>query len=322
MENKRFFVTVLAVMICMSLAAVDLSAEIWTPIQTQPPLDEHQFGVTYGDSTWVIVGDTVGDGGLVKTSPDGVHWTKRTSGVAQSLNGVAYSNGLGLFAAVGHCGTIITSPDGITWTRKYPNPETTENFQCICCGVINGTDLFIAAGNNGTIYTSSNGITWLKRTSGVNNRLDGICCSAVKGLFVIVGYDGVILTSDDGIGWDNHSLSMTNYLFDVVYGDDDGLFVATSKNGTLFISDSGFNWSKRNPGIMTEHLYGITYGNSEFIAVGNFGACISSLDGRNWVLEINPPLTTEPLWDIAYDANMNRFVAVGQNIILYSTPGD
>ncbi|MDQ1353181.1 MAG: hypothetical protein QG657_3487 [Acidobacteriota bacterium] len=312
MENKKFFVTMLAVAFCMALAAVNLSAQGWTAIPTPPPLDEHQYGVTHGDSLWVIVGDTVGEGGLVKTSPDGINWTKRNPYVAQSLNSVAYGNNM--FVAVGHCGRIIISPDGITWTKRTPNPATTQNFQCVA----HGDTLFVVVGDNGMIYTSPNGTIWTARDSGVSTRLNGVCYSEALGLWVIVGYEGVILTSEDGINWTDRSLSAPYYLFQVVYGDYDGLFVATSKNGAVFISENGISWNKRNPGVTSEHLYGITYGHAMYMAVGNFGAVISSLDGRTWSLEVDPPLTDEPLWSVAYDTAANRFVAVGQNIILYS----
>jgi len=314
MENKKFFVTMLAAAFCMALAAVNLSAETWTAIQTLPPLDEHQYGVTYGGSSWVIVGDTVGGGGLVKTSPDGVNWTSQAPGISQSLNSVTYGNSL--YVAVGHFGTIITSPDGITWTRRYPDPETTENFQCVGYG----NNMFVAVGDMGILYTSSDGIHWAAKDSKVCTRLNGVCYSAFHALWVVVGYDGAIVTSSNGNSWKDHSLSLPYYLFQVAYGADENLFVAPSKNGMLFISDNGTSWSKRNPGITTEHLYAVTYGNSMYMVVGNFGAMIYSLDGRNWALEVPSPLTSEPLWGVGYDAGANRFVAVGQNIILYSTP--
>jgi hypothetical protein len=50
----------------------------------------------------------VGSGGTILTSPDGVKWTRRTSGTNNLLYGVTYGNGL--FVAVGDRGTILTSP--------------------------------------------------------------------------------------------------------------------------------------------------------------------------------------------------------------------
>jgi len=48
--------------------------------------DEHLYGVTYGNSTFVVMGDN----GTILTSTDGTTWTSRTSGTSNPLNGVTY----------------------------------------------------------------------------------------------------------------------------------------------------------------------------------------------------------------------------------------
>jgi hypothetical protein len=60
--------------------------------------------VTYGNGLFVAVGED----GAILTSPDGVNWTRRTSGTRNGLESVTYGNGL--FVAVGEWGTILTSP--------------------------------------------------------------------------------------------------------------------------------------------------------------------------------------------------------------------
>jgi hypothetical protein len=50
----------------------------------------------------------VGEGGTILTSPDGVSWTRQTSGMRSWLSSVTYGNGL--FVAVGLVDTILTSP--------------------------------------------------------------------------------------------------------------------------------------------------------------------------------------------------------------------
>lgn len=58
-------------------------------------------GAAYGNNVFVAVG-----GGIVLTSPDGMTWTTRTSGMPD-INGAAYGNNR--FVAVGAEGTILTS---------------------------------------------------------------------------------------------------------------------------------------------------------------------------------------------------------------------
>jgi len=68
--------------------------------------------VTYGNSTFVIVGNS----GTILTSPDGTSWDNRTSGTTVTLSEVTYGNNI--FVPVGSSGTILTSPDGTTWTSR------------------------------------------------------------------------------------------------------------------------------------------------------------------------------------------------------------
>jgi hypothetical protein len=55
----------------------------------------------------------VGEAGLILTSPDGVAWTRRDSGVSQWLNDVAFVNNQWFIAA--NKGMILTSSDAINW---------------------------------------------------------------------------------------------------------------------------------------------------------------------------------------------------------------
>ena len=59
---------------------------------------------------------TVGGGGKILTSNDGINWTSRTSGITDALFSITYSSELNMFVAVGEGGMILTSNDGIKWT--------------------------------------------------------------------------------------------------------------------------------------------------------------------------------------------------------------
>jgi hypothetical protein len=72
------------------------------------------YSITYGNNQFVAVGSS----GTIRTSPDGVSWTVRTSGTNDALDAlrVLYSitYGNNQFVAVGSSGTIRTSPDGVS----------------------------------------------------------------------------------------------------------------------------------------------------------------------------------------------------------------
>ena len=126
-------------------------------------------GITYANGIFVVVGGpelTAGINGA-RTSPDGINWTTRNTGInGGTLNAVTY--GGGLFVAVGNQGALSTSPDGITWTARPP--IATFSFTSI----VYSTSRFTAVGSGGAVYVSPDGLTWSPRTSGTGANWGGI----------------------------------------------------------------------------------------------------------------------------------------------------
>ena len=59
-----------------------------------------------------------GNNGTIKTSPDGVTWTNRSTGSTSNLYSVTYSADRGEYVAVGDTDTILQSTDLVTWTNN------------------------------------------------------------------------------------------------------------------------------------------------------------------------------------------------------------
>ncbi|MFZ3137404.1 MAG: chitobiase/beta-hexosaminidase C-terminal domain-containing protein [Thermodesulfovibrionales bacterium] len=74
------------------------------------------------------------------------------------------------------------------------------------------------------------------------------------------------------------------------------------------LADTLDNWILSDSGT-TENLYGVTYGNGKFVAVGRNGTILTSDNGATWDCEISG--TTEYLYAVTYGSN--KFVAVGRN---------
>lgn len=144
-------------------------------------------GIDFGAGVFVLVGV----GGVIKTSPDGVSWTTRTSGVSTLLNSVRFVNSV--FVVVGASGVILTSPDGTTWTARTSGVAVALN------GVAYGAGVYVVVGANGTILSSSNLTTWTARTSGTTLELNDIVYSTSG--FVTVGNSGVARISGNGTSW-------------------------------------------------------------------------------------------------------------------------
>ena len=85
----------------------------WTVVKDGSSINQ----VKFANSLYVAVGQ----GGLIKTSTDGINWTTRTSGVTFNLQAVGYGNGKFLAAYENNSTSpksinLIESVDGITWT--------------------------------------------------------------------------------------------------------------------------------------------------------------------------------------------------------------
>ena len=114
------------------------------------------------------------------------------------------------------------------------------------------------------------------------------------------------------------AISNFTYTVNTLYGVTyyNGLFVAVGEAGTVVNSPDGENWGTRISGT-PNWLNGITYGNNKFVSVGGFGTILTSSLGTTWHTEISPDSTLH-LYGIAYNGT-NTFVAVGVQGTIYTS---
>ena len=62
------------------------------------------------------------------------------------------------------------------------------------------------------------------------------------------------------------------------------LYVSVGDEGTILSSSDGTTWTSGTSGTSgtSEHLMGVTYGNSKFVTVGYNGNILTSSDGTYW----------------------------------------
>ncbi|MEY4331301.1 MAG: hypothetical protein RLZZ196_39 [Bacteroidota bacterium] len=112
--------------------------------------------VTYGNSTWVVVGSDVGSANAhyaARSTDNGVTWTKVDLGFS-TTNANAVSFGNGLFVAVSNNGLLSTSTDGQTWTARTSGFAATAIYDV---KYANGRWVAVGASKQGF---STDGITW------------------------------------------------------------------------------------------------------------------------------------------------------------------
>jgi hypothetical protein len=284
-----------------------------------------QFNKTYlGADMYVAGGNgmfaSVGEYGLISTSPDGTHWTRRTWGVGRSVSSAAYGNGG--YVAVGWNGRLLTSPDGKAWSDTIS--DSTVHFNSVCR--IN--DSFIALPtfdyeklfdnpmyedlSNGEYFVSPDGKTWSQRSVGPDKQVTRMI--RANGLSVASCSDGSIVTSADGIEWIARTSPVNDTLRDVTFADS--TFIAVGSRGAIVRSQDGIAWEKI-PFDTLYHFYAVTYGNGTFVAVGTAGCIASSSDGKGWHMEQSGVKST--FTSIVY-AN-DQFVVAGTFRVLVSPDG-
>ena len=63
--------------------------------------------------------------------------------------------------------------------------------------------------------------------------------------------------------------------------------MAVGFSGNILTSSDGSSWDNRTSGT-SNGLYGVTYGNSTFVAVGDNGTILASPDGTTWASKTSP----------------------------------
>jgi flagellin-like protein len=240
-------------------------------------------GITYGNNLLVAVGDS----GEIATSTNGTGWTSQSSGTSTNLNGVAYGDGT--YVVVGYSGTILTSSDGSTWTSR--SSGTSKNLRAAAYG----NSIFVVVGQNGIALTSSDGSSWSSVSSGTSTQaLEGVIYGG--GQFVAVGYSDTIITSTSGSVWTSQtSGTSSKHFMAVSYGGGLYTVVSTVNNGAVIITSSdAVNWTTQESGI-TEHIFGVTYGDGTHVTAGTNRKMHYSNSGTSWSLA-----DTSGLWGHYY----------------------
>lgn len=194
------------------------------------------------------------------------------------------------------------------------------------------------AGGDGTnkIIQSLDGNTWTKVTqTALVNSVDAFAYGQDQSgnkTLVAVGSGGsqVAYTTDNGFSWIRGSpvTIFGTYGRDVVYGRDENnkpIWYGVGANVVpLAYSYDGMNWISKGATIGgTNVLRGISYGNNQYIALGNNGINLSTDFGNTWT---NVSSLTNQGRDAAYGTDINgigRWIAVGtgSGIIAQSTNG-
>lgn len=254
---------------------IRLSSSLWAPANTAiTGIASRAQACAFGNGRYVAVGQT----GISSTT-DGSTWTAATGDAVDDWRGVAYSDTLGVWVAVGS--GVVRSTNGTTWTLQ----GTGDGAAVIWSGRLG---LFVAVDIGGDIYTSPTGATWTARTSNTTADLNAICEG--EGLLVAVGADSTVVTSTDGITWIVRTFSVGEDLYGVAFGYDSGggpLFVAGGSivgtgETSIALSHDGIDWTISRLDGVDDEFHAMAYGDGLFRAGTPQSLIYVSVNGVDW----------------------------------------
>jgi len=285
------------------------------------------LGCVWTGSQFVAVGKS----GLVKTSPDGISWTRRSSGLSSNMRIKSIAWGRSTLVAVGFNKNsrkplILTSPDGIRWEKISTANQPNYSLESVAW---TGT-AFVAAGEKRNILTSANGNSWQRhKAPGDAEALRGVCWNGSR--LVAVGTGGAILRTSRALP-DSESdwTIVAGTLPAAVRGiastsvNDITRSVAVGESGVILGTDDDFETILPQFSGVTVDLADVSAVDrlaalaTRFVAVGAAGTILTSTDAVSWNLETQgvAPDLNAVLWIHA----LSFAVTVGNGGSIYTSP--
>lgn len=257
----------------------------------------------------------VGDFAAIYTSADGINWTRRMVGFSDWLRAVVWAGGQ--WVTVGETGRIATSPDGINWTVQSSGATADLNNVAYLDGA------YYVVGGGGVTMSSPDAVTWTSENIGATNNLFSIASGGSTSR-LYVGEDAVWQTLD-GSFWNNIADGFNGppaWTYYSVLGFSNA-FVLAGRTGFQVDAfrttvNGAFTWevTYETP---RQWMWDSVHNGRDYIAVGDFGAIMTSGNGVSYALEIVPDsVTNTTLLGVAGDTNL--LVAVGDTgKIIFST---
>lgn len=206
----------------------------------------------------------------------GTTWSSVSTGSSDQMFGSAFGEGLFVVTDEGGNG-IYSSTDGTSWTLRESagrdNWRAKYNDGYFVVG--SGTN-----GGNGFIYASSNGTSWTygaQGNVGANSVTCGIYVSSLNRTFAGGSqYKYVNTIPTFSTPWAGTPTGLSGRITDVAWGNSIG--VVTGPSG-IYSSTNLTSWTLR---VSATDMYGVSWCEDQFVAVGSAGKIYTSPNGVTW----------------------------------------
>ena len=227
-----------------------------------------------GGSLWAV-----GNDGKVVLGDGQGRWQVQASGTRAHLQSVdAWDARHAL--AVGNDGTVLSTSDGgQTWLKADAPVSATANKLMRVQVLPDGAAVAVGEFNT-VLLGSAYGRQWTRLTPEQDVAWYGLAVHGSR--ITVAGEFGRLMQSDDlGRSWRAVRSPTEAHLTAVAFADEQR-GVAVGLNGTVLLSeDAGRSWQAVGQG-GEEHLYDVIWDGRRFVACGDRGVLLESVDGRAW----------------------------------------
>lgn len=248
---------------------------VWEPVGS---LSSNLQQLSVSPSGVWVAADSSTIGTIRRSADYGTTWSAVSTGSTDvsGSKGSAYGNGL--FVITDFYGNgIYSSPDGSSWTLRVSagrdNHRASYNDGYFVVG--SGTN-----GGDGYLYASANGTSWTYGSNGAvgaNSVECGIYVSSLNRTFAGgTQYKYVNAVPTSATAWTGTPTGLSGRVTDVAWGNSIG--VVTGPSG-IYSSTDLITWTLRQS---ATNMYGVSWCETQFVAVGSSGQIYTSPDGINW----------------------------------------
>lgn len=239
--------------------------------------------------------------------------TTITPATANSPTNSVYHNGT-VFLSVYTIGVMQKSTNGINWDT-VANGVTSGNLSDV---VWNGSK-WIVVGSDSVVITNDNADasgSWTARTFDSTGSIRGVFVDGTD-VFAVTNVGAIRKSTDDGVTWLNSPSGTTTQLWSGAC-DGSGLCAAVGVSGVIrFTTNGGTSWAAAaGSGLVSTTLWRVEYADGKFVAVGDDGVILTSVDGDTWVQETSGE--TADLLGIAFAQSL--WMAVGDDGRILTSP--
>ncbi len=265
------------------VAVVSQDAAPWTAV----PVAGHPLrGVAYGAGVFVAVGAA----GTVLRSPDGVAWAEVGRATALDLMAVGFA--AGTFLAVGHGGVALISADGNDWSVDDPGAggADLDGLRVIDSFAGDPGPLFLAWGPRAILVRSPAGL-WRALQFPATVEVSAAAFAVNGAIFASFTCPGGNCEpwpqfggTRNGVTWAQSSFGhYASGPADVAEAPTRwvALNAFDAAQTHLWRSFDGRSWEEQ-PSEIDVPLRAVAFGDGPFVAVGDFGAIWTSVDGETW----------------------------------------